>query len=222
MLHEHVRPRGAPTISPLSGWVVAAARPFLTRGTLAARLVIAGTLLLVGLPALTIVVYGLGYPTAPVPLAVVVLVDGLQLLIVLNAAVVVAQLARGAGIRIPWTRRTHMRMANVGKPRARFHGSGPTELHVLSFALVEMIWEEERNGRPGLDQAVLDYIREAVTVELEHRRRVATLEQRLAALEAGLQDGPARGRRRATNANGLSERHAVPKWRDGAVASERI
>jgi hypothetical protein len=186
MLHEGMRPRGAPTIGPPLDRVVAVAKPFLTRGTLAARLVVAGTLLLVGLPALTIAVYVLGYPTTPVPPAVVVLVDGLQLLIVLNAVVVVAQLARGAGIRIHWTQRTQMRMANVGKPGARFHRSGPTELNVLSFTLVEMIWAQERNGHPVLDQAVLDYIRDAVTVELEHRRRVSTLERRLAALEGKL------------------------------------
>jgi hypothetical protein len=43
-------------------------------------------------------------------------------------------------------------------------------------------------------RAVLDYIRDAVTVEIEHRRGAAALERRLADLEVRLAGGSGAGK----------------------------
>ncbi|HET9000589.1 MAG TPA: hypothetical protein VFP86_13170 [bacterium] len=159
------------------------ARVLLTRGTLTTRLVLAGILLLVGLPVLTILIYVWGYPSAPVPRAAVVVVDTFQVLIVLNAIVVIAQLALETRIRYPWVVGTPSRMREVSGTSAPAQHSGPIGLRALSLSLAEAIWEQERNGRAVPGQAILDYIRDAVTAELEYRRRVSTLERRLADLE---------------------------------------
>jgi hypothetical protein len=47
--------------------------------------------------------------------------------------------------------------------------------------LVEMFWEQERKSGAVLGPVVLDYIRDAVTTELHHRRRWDVLEQRVGA-----------------------------------------
>jgi len=188
VIHGNVQRRSPRTAVPRSGGAAAIARVVLTRGTLTTRLFVAGTLLLVGLPVLTILVYIWGYPSTPVPLFVVVLVDGLQVLIVLNGIVVVAQLAMETGIRVP-------RPAGHRSQSAPLRRSGPVGLRELCLSLVEAIWKLERNGRAVPDQAVLNYIRDAVTAELEHRRRAAALERRLAELEIGLTGGAGAGRR---------------------------
>ncbi len=152
-----------------------------TGGTLATRLLIAGALLLVGLPVLTILVYLWdSAPTPPIPLVVVV--DSLQLLIVLNALVVVGQLLVGV-------RRRRSSLADSPRPIAQVSWAGvsvdrPKGLRELCAELTEMIWERERHARSGLDHAVLAYVRDAVTVEVERRRRRVVLDQRLAELES--------------------------------------
>ena len=189
--------RFCPRIAVLSpGAVAVRARVLLTRGTLTTRLVLAGILLLVGLPVLTILIYVWGYPSAPVPRAAVVAVDTFQVLIVLNAIVVIAQLALETRIRYPSVVGTPSRMREVSETSAPAQHSGPIGLRALSLSLAEAIWEQERNGRAVPGQAILDYIRDAVTAELEYRRRVSTLERRLADLEVRFGGGGAAASRK--------------------------
>ncbi len=176
-------------ITPLSRGAIAIVRTLLAGGTLATRLMVAGTLLLVGLPVLTILVYVWGYPWSPGPLPLVVLVDGLQVLIVLSAIVVVAQLVAGTRIRarrVPSRHRETVETRETPLPPQR---NGPTGLREFSLRLAEMIWEQERKNSAVVGAAVLDCVREAVTAELEHRRRMHVLEQRLANLEVSLTGG---------------------------------
>jgi hypothetical protein len=152
-----------------------------TGGSLATRLLISGALLLVGLPVLTILVYLWGSPPTPAPIPLLVLVDSLQVLIVLNALVVVGQLLVGV--------RRRSSLADSRMPDARVSWAGvsvdrPKSLQELCVELTEMIWEHERHARSGLDHAVLAYVRDAVTVEVERRRRRVVLDQRLAELES--------------------------------------
>ena len=176
--------RFCPRIALLSpGAVAVRAGVFLTRGTLTTRLLIAGILLLIGLPVLTILIYVWGYPSAPVPRAAVVVVDSLQVLIVLNAIVVIAQLALETRIRFPGVVDNPSRMREVSETSAPSQHSGPIGLRALSLSLAEAIWERERNGRAVPGQAILDYIRDGVTAELEYRRRASALERRLTDLE---------------------------------------
>ena len=137
---------------------------------------------MVALPVLTILVYVWGYPSSPVPLPLVVLVDVLQALIVFNAVLVVAQLV-GTRIRVPWVSGRHNQRADTREAPLPPRRSGPEGLRELSLRLAEMIWEQERNRGAVLGPAVLDYVRDAVTAELDHRRRREALEQRLANLE---------------------------------------
>ena len=53
------------------------------------------------------------------------------------------------------------------------------ELQSFVATLVEMISEREQRSRRQLDGTVLEYVRDAVTVELEHRRRIHELDRRL-------------------------------------------
>ncbi len=158
-------------------------KTLLTGGTLATRLVVAGALLVVGLPALTILVYVWGYPSTPVTLPLVYLADGLQVLIVLNAIVVAAQLVGRSAIRVPWMSGRRTQTVEAREASLPLRRSGPMRLRELCLGLVEMIWEQERKSGAVLGPAVLDYLRDAVTAELEHRRRRDVLAQRLAQLE---------------------------------------
>jgi hypothetical protein len=193
MLSEKIRLNRFPTIAQALGGVVGISKKLLTRGTLATRLLVAGILLLVGLPVLTILVYVWGYQPNAVPVPVVVLVDGLQLLIVLNAAVVVSQLAASTGIRVRRIARTRRQTREVATAPALLQRSATAGLHELSLSLAEQIWKMERGGRGALGETVLEYVRDAVTVELEHRRHAAALEQRLADLEIRLAAGSGAG-----------------------------
>ena len=181
MIRGSVGLRGAPTITPPFNGAIA--RVFLAGRTLATRLVVAGALLVAGLPVLTILVYVWGYPSSPVPIPLVVLVDGLQVMIVLYAVVIVAQFVAGTGIRVSWVSGRHNQMADAREAPLPVRRRGPVGLRELSLRLAEMIWEQERNRRAVLGPAILDYVRDAVTAELEHRRTRDALEQRLARLE---------------------------------------
>jgi hypothetical protein len=186
MLREKMGGRGAVTVIPPLDGAVTVAKLLLTRPALSTRLLVAGVLLLVGLPALTILVYVWGYPSTTVPLPVAIVVDGLQLLIVLNALVAVSQLLTGIGIRMPWAASERTRKGKSGVASTPVRRNGPVGLHALSLDLAESIWEHERNGHSTLGQSILDYIRDAVVAELEHRRRTSALERRLSELEVKL------------------------------------
>jgi hypothetical protein len=178
MIPETVDLCGAPVVA-LSSRAIAIVKTLLTWGTLATRLLVAGTLLMVGLPALTTLAYILGYPSTPVhPL--VYLVDGLQALIVLNALVVVAQLVAWSRIWVPGRRAQTVAAGEAPLPVQR---SGPMVLQELCRDLIEMIWAEEQKSSAVLGPAVLDYVRDEVTAEVERRRRWEALEQRLAQIE---------------------------------------
>ena len=56
------------------------------------------------------------------------------------------------------------------------------ELQSLVATLVEMISEREQRMQRQMDGAVLGFVRDAVAVELEHRRRVDELDRRLTLL----------------------------------------
>ncbi len=187
VIQRNVEHRPPEPAASLAGGTAAIMRGVLTRGTLTTRLLVAGTLLLVGLPLLTILVYVRGYPSTPVPL-VVVLVDGLQVLIILNAFVVMGQLVLETGIRVPRpaSKRSEIREDDEASALRRRRSGG---LRELSLNLAEVIWELERRNRTVPRQAILDYIRDAVTAELEHRRRASALERRLAELEMRLRGG---------------------------------
>ncbi len=187
----HAPPAGQDTGIALAEPVgaLAVTKALVTGGTLATRLLIAGALLLVGLPVLTILVYLWSSPPTPAPIPLLVVVDGLQVLIVLNALVVVGQLL--VGVR---RRRSNAQVSWTGVSKNR-----PKSLQELCVELTEMIWEHERQTRSGLDHAVLAYVRDAVTVEVERRRRRVVLDQRLADLESmftELHRGNAQGRGR--------------------------
>jgi len=179
MVRETADLRGAPTIVSSNG-VIARLTTLLTGGTLATRLVVAGTLLMVGLPVLTILVHVWGYPPTPVTLPLVYLADGLQVLIVLNALVIAAQLVGRSRIRVPWVSSRRPQAVGAGEALRPLRRSGPVELRELCVDLAVRIWEQERKSGAVLGPVVLDYIRDAVTTELEHRRRKDVLERRLA------------------------------------------
>ncbi len=174
---------GTITPQPQPPRAVAKVNALLTGGAPATRVLVAGALLVVGLPVLTILVYVWGYPSTPVPPALVVSIDGLQILIILNAIMVAFQLA-ATQIRVPKVFRKHRQMAEARE-------IGPAGLRELSFDLAEMIWEHERGGRSTLGPAILDYVHDAVTAELGHRRRRQILERRLVELEVLMRGRPA-------------------------------
>jgi hypothetical protein len=87
-------------------------------------------------------------------------------------------------------------MREVSETSAPSQHSGPIGLRALSLSLAEAIWEQERNGRAVPGQAILDYIRDAVTAELEYRRRASTLERRLTDLEIQFAGGAAQRSRK--------------------------
>jgi hypothetical protein len=165
-----------------------------TGGTLAIRVLATGVLLVVGLPLLTVLLYVLGYPATPVPLPIVILVDGLQLIIVAYAVVVGAQLVAYAaaavarfGRRVPHPAAVALdeRTQGEGVPAApALSSDGWAILRDGSMRLADTIWMHERRGRPEFGPAALAYVRDAVTLELEHRRRAAALQRRAAELEA--------------------------------------
>ena len=57
------------------------------------------------------------------------------------------------------------------------------ELRQFVAGLASMIWERERKTQQHVDAVVLGYVHGAVTVELEHRRRMHELYRRLAEID---------------------------------------
>ena len=56
------------------------------------------------------------------------------------------------------------------------------ELRSFVATLVEMIWEREQRTHRPMDTGVLGYVRDAVSAELEYRRRMRELDQRITLL----------------------------------------
>lgn len=57
------------------------------------------------------------------------------------------------------------------------------ELRSFVATLVQSIWELEQRTHRQMDAAVVGYVRDAVAVELEHRRRMEELDRRIRFLE---------------------------------------
>jgi hypothetical protein len=175
------------------GGPVAIVRRLVTGGTLAIRVLVTGILLFVGLPLLTVFLYVLGYPATRVPTPMVIVVDGLQVLIVAYALIVGVQLVASAAAAVTRTDRTASRPAPPawderlpGKALGAASGSssdGWAALRDWTLRLTELIWLQEQRGRPEFGPAALAYLRDAVTLEVEYRRRSAALRRRAAELE---------------------------------------
>jgi len=175
----------------LSGAMVIARR-VASAGTLAIRVLAVGTLLVVGLPLLTVLLYSLGYPATPVPQPIVIFVDGVQLLIIAYALLIGVQLVAYAGALVTRFGRSATRAAPAPDVRApggevrvasASSSQGWAALRDGARRLADMIWAQEQRGRPEFGPAALAYVRDAVTVEVEHRRHAAVLQQRGAELE---------------------------------------
>jgi hypothetical protein len=64
-------------------------------------------------------------------------------------------------------------------------GEGVTmELKDIVHQLTDLIWRREQQSQQAVETAVLSYIQDAVTVEIEYRRRMHDLDRRLSELEA--------------------------------------
>jgi hypothetical protein len=168
--------------SRLLGRAIAAVRKVVTGGTLAIRLMVAGTLLVAGLPLLTILLYIWGFPATSIPMPIVVLVDGLQVLIILNAIVVVAQLVVRSGVSVPRVS-GRRRLKDEEQKFPASPRSSPVGVREWSLTLADIIWQQERRGRPEFSPAALAYVRDAVIVELDHRRCAEALAERALELE---------------------------------------
>lgn len=201
MLGEDAGRRGGSSQQAVAAWgpgvlvhVGAIVRTAVTAGTLGIRVLATGILLVIGLPLLSMLLYIWGYPARAVPLPLVVLVDGLQLLIVAYAAVIGAQLVTYAAAVLPRVSRDapgRSRSAWAEPPFSRqvratsmSPHDGWATLREWSVRLADMIWLQEQRGRSEFGPAALAYVRDAVAVELEHRRRAAALQRRAAELEA--------------------------------------
>ncbi|GEM_PF-5114242 len=153
------------------------------RGPLPTRLIVAGSLLLLGNPLLTLLAYRMGYQVERMPRLSLLLIGGLQGLIALYAAVVVTQLlvasaAHGVG-------------ALAGRRRGSGHGAavlravGPERqgaLRELARQAADVIWQHEEQGRGTIAGPVVAYIEEVIAAELRYRRRMRALADRLSRL----------------------------------------
>ena len=57
------------------------------------------------------------------------------------------------------------------------------QLKELVHHLTELIWQAEQQTEHVVDDAILTYVRDAVSAEVEYRRRMRELDRRLADLE---------------------------------------
>ncbi len=62
-------------------------------------------------------------------------------------------------------------------------GGGPMAVRGLVQRLIDLVWEREQLGFQSAETVVMGYLRDAVTVGIDHRRRVRDLDRRLAELE---------------------------------------
>ncbi len=57
------------------------------------------------------------------------------------------------------------------------------ELKDLVHSLTDLIWEREMRTQQPAETAILGYVQDVVSVEIEYRRRMRDLDRRLAELE---------------------------------------
>lgn len=82
-------------------------------------------------------------------------------------------------------------MKDENAPGASHPGGGTRrtmQLKEMVHQMADSIWEHEQRTKQRTEDAVLTYVRDAVSAELEYRRRVTDLDRRLVELES-----PARG-----------------------------
>jgi hypothetical protein len=73
----------------------------------------------------------------------------------------------------------------IESPRERgpVPGSSAMDLKDLAHKLADFIWETEHSGQQSAEATILQYIQGVIVTELEYRRRMRDLDQRLAELE---------------------------------------
>jgi hypothetical protein len=57
------------------------------------------------------------------------------------------------------------------------------QLQELVHHLTDLIWQAEQRTEHVMDDAILTYVRDAVSAEIEYRRRMRELDRRMAELE---------------------------------------
>jgi cation transport ATPase len=57
------------------------------------------------------------------------------------------------------------------------------QLKEIVHNLTDLIWQAEQQTEHPLDDAILSYVRDAVAVEVDYRRRMRELDRRLIELE---------------------------------------
>ena len=57
------------------------------------------------------------------------------------------------------------------------------QLQELVHHLTDLIWQAEQRTEHAMDDAILTYVRDAVSAEIEYRRRMRELDRRMAELE---------------------------------------
>lgn len=64
-------------------------------------------------------------------------------------------------------------------------------LRNVAHELSELVWEMEQQTKQPMEDAIVTYVRDAVSAEIEFRRRMADLDRRMAELENLQQTAPA-------------------------------
>jgi hypothetical protein len=59
------------------------------------------------------------------------------------------------------------------------------QLKEIVHNLTDLIWQTEQHNDHPLDESILSYVRDAVAVEVDYRRRLRELDRRLIELETG-------------------------------------
>lgn len=57
------------------------------------------------------------------------------------------------------------------------------QLQELVHHLTDLVWQAEQRTEHTMDDAILTYVRDAVSAEIEYRRRMRELDRRMAELE---------------------------------------
>jgi hypothetical protein len=66
------------------------------------------------------------------------------------------------------------------------------QLRDMVQELSNLVWEMERQTKQPMEDVIVTYVRDAVSTEMEYRRRMADLDRRMAELENLQQAAPAR------------------------------
>jgi hypothetical protein len=155
------------------------------RGSLSTRLIVAGSLLALGNPLLTLLAYAMEDRSGSLPRAALIPIGGLQGLIALYAAVVFAQSLVASGryavsVVIRRSRGDSYSAAvleAVGQERQK-------ALRDVARQAADVVWEHEEESRQPVSALVVAYIEEVIATELRYRRRMRALESRLDGLLA--------------------------------------